>query len=184
MSRRRYGADCHRPPFLVACLIQSSSDLPPTQYIQHLALSPSLASSRVSQHMQILYWEQSPSLLTAHVVLTFMGASAPSQGVPESLSSYLISITNAGNAIGRLAGGVLGDRFGKFPPVSSRLPSLTSHPSRPDQCHDSCITHRRRTDPHMAVYTWDSCALYARGDLRRGIRRNGDPHGRADDGAR
>lgn len=60
------------------------------------------------------------TFLGLFTVLTFMGASAPSQGVPESLSSYLISITNAGNAIGRLAGGVLGDRFG---PINVMIPA-------------------------------------------------------------
>ena len=54
----------------------------------------------------------------------FIDANAPSQGVPESLSSYLVSLTNAGNAIGRLAGGVLGDQFGTSP-----LSPLLTHPN-------------------------------------------------------
>ncbi|KAI9446197.1 MFS general substrate transporter [Lactarius indigo] len=53
-------------------------------------------------------------------VLTFIDASAPSHGVPESFSSYLISTTNAGNAIGRLAGGVLADKFG---PINVMIPA-------------------------------------------------------------
>ncbi|KAN0141818.1 MFS general substrate transporter [Lactarius tabidus] len=60
------------------------------------------------------------TFLGLFTVLTFIDASAPSQGVPESLSSYLISITNAGNAIGRLAGGVLGDQFG---PINVMIPA-------------------------------------------------------------
>ena len=54
-------------------------------------------------------------------MLTFIDASAPSQDFPENLSLYLVSVTNAGNAIGRLAGGVLGDQFGTYfsPPVPS-----------------------------------------------------------------
>ena len=61
-------------------------------------------------------------------MLTFIDASAPSQGVPESLSSYLISVTNAGNAIGRLGGGVLGDQFGTLflPFLCSSLTHITS----------------------------------------------------------
>lgn len=64
--------------------------------------------------MCTLFREHLPPLLilSAHVVLMFIDANAPSQDVPESLSSYLVSITNAGNAIGRLAGGVLGDHLG------------------------------------------------------------------------
>ncbi|KAI9454244.1 MFS general substrate transporter [Lactarius psammicola] len=53
-------------------------------------------------------------------VLTFINASAPPQGVPESFSPYLVSITNAGNAVGRLAGGVLGDQFG---PINTMIPA-------------------------------------------------------------
>lgn len=66
-------------------------------------------------------WESSPPLagtnrITSHTVLTFIDASAPSRGVPENLSFYLISAANAGNAVGRLASGVLGDQFGASPP--------------------------------------------------------------------
>jgi MCP family monocarboxylic acid transporter-like MFS transporter 10 len=131
MSCRQYGADCHRPPFLAACLIQRSSDLPHTQYTRHLAFSPSLASSQVSKHLHSSFGNSRHPVNTRrppHAVLTFIDASAPSQGVPESLSSYLISITNAGNAIGRLAGGVLGDQFGTYPLPSH--PSLLTHPHR------------------------------------------------------
>ncbi|KAI9432733.1 MFS general substrate transporter [Lactarius indigo] len=59
------------------------------------------------------------AFLGLFTVLTFIDPSAPSQGVPERYSSYLISITNAGNAIGRLAGGVLGDQFG---PINTMIP--------------------------------------------------------------
>ena len=58
-------------------------------------------------------------------MLTFIDASAPLQSVPESLSSYLISVINAGNAIGRLAGGVLGDQFGTL--FLPSLPSSLTH---------------------------------------------------------
>ena len=51
-------------------------------------------------------------------VLTFIDASAPSQGVPESISSYLVSIENAGYAAGCLVSGILADQFG----MSSSLP--------------------------------------------------------------
>ena len=52
-------------------------------------------------------------------MLTFIDASAPSQGVPENLSSYLVAAANAGNAVGRLTSGILGDTFG----TSSSFPS-------------------------------------------------------------
>ena len=115
----------------------------------------------------------------------FIDASAPSQNFPENLSFYLVSVTSAGNAIGRLAGGVLGDQFGTCPLPSWALTrSPTSRPSRLDQCHDTYVFHRRRDDVRMAVHTWDSRALYSCGDLRSFVRRNADPHGRTDDGAR
>jgi MCP family monocarboxylic acid transporter-like MFS transporter 10 len=60
------------------------------------------------------------AFLGLFTVLTFIDASAPSQGVPESLSSYLVSATNAGNAVGRLTGGVLADRLG---PINVMLPA-------------------------------------------------------------
>ncbi|KAI9459461.1 MFS general substrate transporter [Lactarius psammicola] len=52
------------------------------------------------------------AFLGLYTVLTFIDASAPSQGVPESFSSYLVSIANAGNAVGRLTSGILADRLG------------------------------------------------------------------------
>ena len=58
-------------------------------------------------------------------MLTFIAASAPSQGVPESFSSYLVSIGNAGNAVGRLAGGILADKFGTSPHIPFVSPVLT-----------------------------------------------------------
>jgi MCP family monocarboxylic acid transporter-like MFS transporter 10 len=58
-----------------------------------------------------------------HTVLTFIDASATSRGVPESLSFYLVSAANAGNAIGRLSSGVLADQFGTS--ASPRPPVLT-----------------------------------------------------------
>ena len=67
------------------------------------------------------------------------------------------------------------DTFSTHPP---------SHFSRPDQRHDTRVTHIGRADYRMAVHTRDNCAIFARGGLRRLVRRNGDPHGRPDDGAR
>ncbi|KAI9438146.1 MFS general substrate transporter [Lactarius indigo] len=60
------------------------------------------------------------AFLGVFTVLTFLASSAPSQGVPEKFSSYLVSTTNAGNAIGRLAGGVLADCFG---PINVMIPA-------------------------------------------------------------
>ncbi|KAI9464986.1 MFS general substrate transporter [Lactarius psammicola] len=53
-------------------------------------------------------------------LLIFVDASAPSQGVPEGVSSYLVSIANAGNAVGRLASGLLADHFG---PINVMTPA-------------------------------------------------------------
>lgn len=53
-------------------------------------------------------------------LLIFLDASAPSQGVPENVSSYLISIANSANAVGRLASGVLADYLG---PINVVAPS-------------------------------------------------------------
>ena len=57
-------------------------------------------------------------------VLTFIDASAHSQGVPESISFYLVSIANAGNAAGRLASGILADQFGTSSSLSPSLITL------------------------------------------------------------
>ncbi|KAF8265572.1 MFS general substrate transporter [Lactarius quietus] len=58
--------------------------------------------------------------LGLYTVLTFIDASAHSQGVPESFSSYLVSIANAGNAVGRLTSGILADKFG---PMNIMIPA-------------------------------------------------------------
>ena len=50
-------------------------------------------------------------------MLTFIDASAPSQGVPPRLSTYLVAIANAGSAIGRLSSGILADRVGASLPT-------------------------------------------------------------------
>ncbi|KAN0140868.1 Major facilitator superfamily domain containing protein [Lactarius tabidus] len=60
------------------------------------------------------------SFLGLYTVLTFIGASAPSQGAPDSFSFYLVSIANAGNAVGRLSSGILADRFG---PINVMIPT-------------------------------------------------------------
>jgi MFS family permease len=61
-------------------------------------------------------------------VLTFIDASAPSQGVPTHLSTYLVAIANAGSAIGRLSSGILADRIGASSlPFSSRAAHASDH---------------------------------------------------------
>ncbi|KAI0306270.1 MFS general substrate transporter [Multifurca ochricompacta] len=52
------------------------------------------------------------AFLGLYTVLTFIDESAPSQDVPEHLSFYLVSIANAGSAVGRLTSGILADRVG------------------------------------------------------------------------
>jgi len=45
-------------------------------------------------------------------VLTFIDASAPSQGVSHGLASYLVAIANAGSCVGRLSCGFIADHIG------------------------------------------------------------------------
>ncbi|KAH9966149.1 MFS general substrate transporter [Russula compacta] len=52
------------------------------------------------------------AFLGLYTVSIFIDASAPSQGVPDHLSAYLLSVANAGSAIGRLSSGILADRIG------------------------------------------------------------------------
>ena len=123
--------------------------------------------------------------MASHLVLTFIVASAPSQGVPETFSPYLVSITGAGNAIGRIVSGLLADYFGTSLPSLLSLPfSPPLHLSRPNDGHDTCIAHCRRSNDHMAVYTWDSRSRHDCCDLWRVIQRGDRPYRRADDGTR
>jgi hypothetical protein len=117
-------------------------------------------------------------------VLTFIDASAPSQGVPESFSSYLVSIGNAGNAVGRLAGGILADKFGtSYSSPLAHPRSTSSRLSRATQCHDTGVAYYGRADHRMAVFTRDSRARHGRVDLRRIIWRDDRPPLRTDDGS-
>ncbi|KAI9511091.1 MFS general substrate transporter [Russula earlei] len=52
------------------------------------------------------------AFLGLYTVLTFIDASAPSQGVPPHLASYLVAIANAGSAVSRLSSGFIADRIG------------------------------------------------------------------------
>ena len=123
--------------------------------------------------------------MASHLVLTFIVASAPSQGVPETFSPYLVSITGAGNAIGRIVSGLLADYFGTSLPSLLSLPfSPPLHLSRPNDRHDTCIAHCGRSNDHMAVYTWDSRSRHDCCDLWRVIQRGDRPYRRADDGTR
>ena len=45
-------------------------------------------------------------------VLTYIDISAAFVGVDENFSFYLVSIANAGSALGRVSAGFLSDRFG------------------------------------------------------------------------
>ena len=49
------------------------------------------------------------SLLT---VLTYLDLSATTMGISPEFSFYLLSIANAGSGLGRIASGILGDKFG------------------------------------------------------------------------
>ncbi|KAI0050386.1 MFS general substrate transporter [Auriscalpium vulgare] len=55
---------------------------------------------------------RAPGGLLNLTMLTYIDASAPSQGVIGSLSFYLVSIANASSGVGRIAGGRLSDRIG------------------------------------------------------------------------
>ncbi|TFY79816.1 hypothetical protein EWM64_g4196 [Hericium alpestre] len=52
------------------------------------------------------------AFLGLYTVLTYIDASAPSQGVDENLTFYLVSVANAASGFGRLASGFAADRFG------------------------------------------------------------------------
>jgi MCP family monocarboxylic acid transporter-like MFS transporter 10 len=63
------------------------------------------------------------TVYTAAGVVVFLGINThdvvlTSQGVPESFSSYLVSIANAGNTVGRLVSGIL----------TNHLSTSCSHP--------------------------------------------------------
>ena len=45
-------------------------------------------------------------------MLTYIDVSAAFVGIDENFSFYLVSIANAGSFVGRLAGGLLADRYG------------------------------------------------------------------------
>ena len=59
------------------------------------------------------------------IVLTFIDASAPSQGISGRLSSYLVAIANAGSAVGRLSCGFIADRIGTCVIPSNPPPPLS-----------------------------------------------------------
>jgi len=52
------------------------------------------------------------SFLGLYTLLTYIDASAPSQGVSSNLVPYMVAIANTGSALGRLMTGMLGDRYG------------------------------------------------------------------------
>jgi len=59
------------------------------------------------------------SFLGLYTVLTYIDISAESVGISPDFSFYLIAIANAGSSVGRLGGGILGDRFG---PLNVMIP--------------------------------------------------------------
>ncbi|KAI0086146.1 MFS general substrate transporter [Irpex rosettiformis] len=60
------------------------------------------------------------SFLGLYTVLTYIDASASFAGIDDNFSFYLVSIANAGSAIGRLASGFGADIFG---PLAMMIPS-------------------------------------------------------------
>ncbi|TFY66807.1 hypothetical protein EVG20_g4288 [Dentipellis fragilis] len=52
------------------------------------------------------------AFLGLYTVLTYIDASAPSQGIDENFAFYLVSIANAASGFGRLGFGFCADRFG------------------------------------------------------------------------
>ncbi|KAA1469292.1 MFS general substrate transporter [Dentipellis sp. KUC8613] len=61
--------------------------------------------------------------LGLYTVLTYIDASALSQGVPESYAFYLVAISNAPSGLGRIVTGVLADRIG---PMNVMLPMMAA----------------------------------------------------------
>ncbi|KAN0116615.1 MFS general substrate transporter [Russula decolorans] len=78
-----------------------------------------------------------------YTVLTFIDASAHSQGVSPHLSSYLVAIVNAGSGVGRLSCGFIADRVGA---INVMTPAL---------CLASILTflwpHMRGTGAHVTL---------------------------------
>ncbi|KAI0035057.1 MFS general substrate transporter [Vararia minispora EC-137] len=50
--------------------------------------------------------------LGLYTVLSFINASAPTQGVSSNLVPYMVALGNTGSAVGRLITGMLGDKYG------------------------------------------------------------------------
>lgn len=49
-----------------------------------------------------------------YIVLTYIDASGPTQGVSSDFSFYLVAIANASSGFGRLMTGFIADRIGTF----------------------------------------------------------------------
>lgn len=54
------------------------------------------------------------TFLGLYTVLTYIDVSATFVGIDENFSFYLVSIANAGSAVGRIGGGLLADRYGSL----------------------------------------------------------------------
>ncbi|TFY81410.1 hypothetical protein EWM64_g2605 [Hericium alpestre] len=61
------------------------------------------------------------SFLGLYTVLTYIGASGPTQGLTDNYSFYLVVIANAASGFGRLTSGVIADRIG---PINIMTPMM------------------------------------------------------------
>jgi hypothetical protein len=103
----------------------------PAYYIPHPFLWLDSVSTQVNESGyiplpgKIQHVDTLPLITLPLIVLTFIDASAHSQGVPRHLSSYLVAIANAGSGVGRLSGGFIADRVGAcIPPDMSSQRTL------------------------------------------------------------
>lgn len=63
-------------------------------------------------HLLFLRWTYSNHFATTFPVLTFLSVSAVKIGISSSLAFYLIAISNATSAIGRILGGIYAFKYG------------------------------------------------------------------------
>ncbi|KDQ06837.1 hypothetical protein BOTBODRAFT_192820 [Botryobasidium botryosum FD-172 SS1] len=88
---------------------------PPTKSKSGLLDMSIFKSAPYSFHVAGLF----VSFLGMYTVLTYIDVAGVSAGLDPNFTFYLVSIANAGSAVGRLSGGLMGDRIG---PINTLIP--------------------------------------------------------------
>lgn len=85
------------------------------------------------------------------LVLTYIGVSAQRKGVPENITTYLVAISNAASAVGRVGAGIIADKHGTL--MSLQLSSRSIHYClyRPSDCHTSDCSACWNHDYRLAI---------------------------------